>query len=62
HTAGTPTPATLTSAPGVATTPVGGDSSYPTAPAPTPVPTGGAASLQSGLMMGVMGVVAALLL
>lgn len=63
YTAGTPTPATLTSAAGVPTTPVGGGSSYPTAPAPSPIPTGGAASLQSaGLMMGVMGAVAALLL
>ncbi|KAK8089836.1 hypothetical protein PG997_004797 [Apiospora hydei] len=59
-----PTPATLTSVAAVPSEPAGGNnggSGYPTAPAPSPVPTGGAASLQAGLMM-VMGAVAALVL
>ncbi|KAK7952204.1 uncharacterized protein PG986_007932 [Apiospora aurea] len=60
----TPTPATLTSVAAVPSEPAGGNnggSGYPTAPAPSPVPTGGAASVQAGLMM-VMGAVAALVL
>ncbi|KAK8048808.1 hypothetical protein PG994_010538 [Apiospora phragmitis] len=35
---------------------------YPTAPAPSPIPTGGAASLQSGLTLGAVAAVAALML